>query len=207
MIANKRRIDEPSKEPAVIHPTAVVSEQAHIGPGTIVWHDVQVREGASVGSDCIIGKNVYVGEGVVIGNGVKVENNASVYSGATIEDGVFLGPHVVLTNDRLPRATTPDGVLKGPEDWVRGTTLVRRGASLGAGVVLVTGIVIGRWAMIGAGTVVVRDVPDHALVLGHPGRVVGFVCACGARLASAAGGRRVCPACESSIGVSGWAGE
>lgn len=169
--------------PVRIHPTADVSDGARIGEGTSVWHFAQIREGATVGRNCIIGKGVYVDKGVSIGDNVKIQNHVSLYHGVTIEDGVFIGPHVCFTNDLRPRAINPDGSLKAADDWVLGETLVRYGASVGANAVIVCGLTIGRWAMVGSGSVVTRTVPDFGLVWGNPARLHGFVCACGERLA------------------------
>ena len=181
----------------MIHPTADVSPDATIGAGTRIWHGAQVREGAVVGSDCVIAKDVYIDKDVVIGDKVKVQNRASLYRGLTVEDGVFIGPHVVFTNDRYPRAVTPDGHLQTDDDWQPEPTLVRYGASIGAGSIVISGITIGRWAMVAAGSVVTRDVPDQALVVGNPARMTGYVCECGRRLAPGASGRDVwrCPTC------------
>lgn len=173
------------------HPSAQIEDDVVIGDGTMVWSNVQIRTGARIGSGCVFGRNSFVDVGVAIGDHVKVQNNASLYEGVVVEDGVFIGPHVIFTNDRVPRAITPTGDLKTTDDWVLGTTTVRRGASLGAGTVVVTGVDIGRWAMIGAGTVVTRDVPDHGLVVGNPGRVIGFVSASGERCDNAEDARRL----------------
>ena len=178
-----------------VHETAFVADDAELGPGTMVWHLAQIREGARIGADCILGKGAYVGEGVRIGSRVKIQNGASIYSGATIEDGVFVGPHVCFTNDRHPRAINPDGSAKAADDWELGTILVRYGASLGAGSILVAGITVGRWALVAAGSVVVRDVPDHGLVAGNPAREIGLVCVCARRLPDVAEGRTVCGHC------------
>ena len=193
-----------------IHPTAEVSPQASIGEGTRIWHQAQIRERARIGEQCIIGKGVYIDLDVVIGSQVKVQNGASIYHGATIEDGVFIGPHACFTNDRLPRAITPDGQLKGDSDWEVGRTLVKRGASIGAGAILLPGVTVGTFAMVGAGAVVTHDVPAHGLVVGNPARLVGFVCACGSRLdrVGSKEDRYICPACgrgyrlESTPGVN-----
>ncbi len=178
----------------MIHPTADVSPEARIGPGTKIWHQAQVREGAVVGAECNIGKGVYIDRDVVVGNRVKIQNRASLYRGLTVEDGVFIGPHVSFTNDRYPRSVSPEGVLRTDADWEPVPTLVRQGASIGAGAVVLPGVTIGRWAMVGAGALVVRDVPDHMLVVGNPARVAGRVCACGHRLVEEGEGWR-CGAC------------
>ncbi len=165
-----------------IHPTADVSERAEIGDGTSIWHQAQVREGARIGRNCIIGKGSYVDAGVTLGDNVKVQNYVSIYHGVTLEDGVFCGPHCVFTNDKRPRAINPDGSLKGGDDWTVSKTLVGRGAAIGANVVIVCGVTVGAWAMIGSGAVVSRDVPAYGLVYGNPARLHGFVCRCGAKL-------------------------
>jgi UDP-2-acetamido-3-amino-2,3-dideoxy-glucuronate N-acetyltransferase len=162
-----------------VHPTAEVSPEANIGPGSSIWNQAQVRERARIGAGCVIGKNVYVDADVVIGDHVKVQNNVSLFHGVTVEDGVFIGPHVCFTNDRVPRAVNADGSPKSDDDWEVSPTLVRRGAALGANSTILPGIVIGRWAMIGSGSVVTRDVDDHELVAGNPARRLGSVCACG----------------------------
>ncbi len=168
--------------PVKIHPTADVSDKAEIGEGTSVWHHAQIRESAKIGRHCVIGKGVYVDTGVATGDNVKIQNYASVFHGVTLEDGVFVGPHACFTNDMYPRAVNPDGSLKSAENWVLGQTFVGRGAALGANATIVCGITIGQWAMVGAGSVVTRSVPDFGLVLGNPARLRGFVCRCGARL-------------------------
>ncbi|HUZ21510.1 MAG TPA: acyltransferase [Acidimicrobiales bacterium] len=155
-----------------IHETAIVEPGARIGTGTHVWHHSHVRDGAVIGRDCTLGKNVFVDATVVIGDRVKVQNNVSVYRGVTLEDEVFVGPSAVFTNDQLPRASSPD--------WQITPTLVREGASIGANATIVCGSEIGRWAMVGAGSVVTRSVAPHQLVVGVPARPAGWVCRCGA---------------------------
>ena len=155
-----------------VHPSAVVEDGAVVGAGTKIWAQVQVRTGARIGAQCIFGRNSFVDRDVVVGDRVKVQNNASLYEGVRLEDGVFIGPHVIFTNDRVPRAVCPDGSLKEAEDWTLGSTLVCEGAALGAGAVVVTGVTIGRWSMIGSGTVVTKDVPPNVVVAGNPARVV-----------------------------------
>jgi acetyltransferase-like isoleucine patch superfamily enzyme len=135
-----------------------------------------------LGQNCVVGKDVYIDFDVQIGHNVKIQNSALIYHGVTLEDGVFIGPQACLTNDKLPRAINPDGSLKGMDDWAVSPILVRTGASIGARVVVLPGVTIGRWAMIGSGAVVTRDVPDHGLVWGNPARLYGYVCPCGRRL-------------------------
>jgi acetyltransferase-like isoleucine patch superfamily enzyme len=165
-----------------VHPTAEVSPEASIGAGTRIWGQGQVREHAEIGENCNIGKGVYIGEHVRIGSNVKIQNHVSVFEGVALEDGVFVGPHVCFTNDMLPRAITPDGKLKSMDDWEITPTLVKYGASIGAGSIIICGITIGKFALIGAGAVVTRDVPPHMLVFGNPARQHGYVCSCARRL-------------------------
>lgn len=184
-----------------IHATADVAPDAVIGPGTSIWNHAQVREHARIGAQCIIGKNVYVDVDVVIGDRCKVQNNVSLFHGVTIEDGVFIGPHVCFTNDRVPRAINPDGSLKTDADWDVSLTLVRHGAALGANSTILPGITIGRWAMIGSGSVVTRNVGDHELVAGNPARRLGSACACGNPLRDVGGSpfEGSCPACGAAF--------
>ena len=185
-----------------IHPTADVSDTADIGAGTRIWNQAQVREGARIGSGCVIGKNAYIDLGVVIGDNVKIGNNVSVFHGVTVEDGVFIGPHVCFTNDRVPRAINRDGSLKGAEDWAVTPSRVRRGAAVGAASVVLPGVTVGEWALIGAGSVVTGDVPDHTLVAGNPARRLGSACSCGQPLRDTADGepfRGTCPACGAEF--------
>lgn len=164
-----------------IHPTAEVAEDATIGDGTNIWRGVQIRENACIGRHCNVGQNAYIDYGVVIGDNAKIHNNVSLYHGVELEDGVFVGGNALFTNDKLPRSINPDGSVKSLADWTCGRTLVKYGAAIGAGVVVVTGVTIGRWAMVGAGSVVTRDVPDHALVAGNPARQIGYVSSGGVR--------------------------
>ena len=157
-----------------IHPSAEVAGDATVGEGTVIWNGVQVREGASIGTGCSLGKDVYIDAGVVIGNGVKIQNGVSVYRGVKIEDDVFLGPHMTFTNDLYPRAFVSNFEIE--------PTIVKKGASIGANATVVCGRAIGAFAMVAAGSVVTRDVPEHGLVMGNPARLKGYVCACGRRL-------------------------
>lgn len=156
-----------STDAPFIHATATVEDGASVGAGTHVWMHSQIRRDAVVGSGCNIGKDVFVDAGVSIGDRVKIQNNVSVYAGVTLEDDVFVGPSAVFTNDLRPRATN--------EDWIVTPTLVRFGASIGANATIVCGHTIGRFAMIGAGSVVTRDIRDHELVVGNPARFIGWV--------------------------------
>ncbi len=187
------------------HPTADVSPLATIGQGTHIWHHAQVREGVSIGRDCVVGKGVYIDHGVRIGDNCKIQNGALIYSGATLEDGVFVGPGACVANDRHPRAINPDGTLRTESDWRQGTVIVKRGASLGSNSTIVPDAVIGEWAMVAAGAVVVGDVPDHGLVQGVPARLSGFVCRCGHRLAmsddSKSVGRMRCVSCGEIVTI------
>ena len=191
-----------------VHPTADVSAQAEIGEGTKIWQHCQVREGVVIGRGCILSKGVYVDSNVRIGSHVKIQNGISIYHGVTLEDGVFCGPHCVFTNDKQPRSINPDGTLKRTDDWVVSETLVKTGASIGAHATIVCGVTIGQWAMIGAGAVVTRDVPDHGLVYGNPARLHGFVCACGEKLKQTAEAHSnetdvqlICPQCKMETSI------
>jgi UDP-2-acetamido-3-amino-2,3-dideoxy-glucuronate N-acetyltransferase len=154
----------------------VIDGDVQIGEGTKIWHFTHVQSGARIGKRCMLAQNVYVGSGVVIGDDCKLQNNVSVYSGVTLGNGVFCGPSCVFTNDLTPRALYP----KGPEHFMK--TLVEDGATIGANATIVCGHTIGKNAMIGAGAVVTADVPNHALMLGVPARLCGFVCTCGQKL-------------------------
>jgi acetyltransferase-like isoleucine patch superfamily enzyme len=193
-----------------IHPTAEVSDKAVIGEGTSIWNHAQVREGARLGRNCILSKGVYIDAGVQVGDNVKIQNYVSVYHGVTIESGVFVGPHVCFTNDLNPRAVNPDGSLKSADDWVLSETLIREGAALGANSTIRCGITIGKWALVGAGSVVTGDVPDHGLAFGNPARLRGFACACGHKVEKRSEeGDHVlaaCPACgrELRIPLADW---
>ena len=172
------------------HESSYVDEGCEIGAGTRIWHFSHVMSGARIGAGCNIGQNVVISPRVVIGDNVKIQNNVSVYTGVTLEADVFCGPSMVFTNVINPRSHV------SRKDEYR-PTLVKRGATLGANATVVCGHTIGRYAFIGAGSVVTKDVPDHALVVGNPGRVVGWVCECGVKLAVGAcpPGRATCQAC------------
>jgi acetyltransferase-like isoleucine patch superfamily enzyme len=181
-----------------VHPSAEVSPKALIGGNTRIWHQAQVREGARIGENCILSKGVYLDRDVTVGSNVKIQNGASIYHGATIEDGVFLGPGVILTNDKLPRAINPDGSLKSDADWEVSPTRIRRGASIGAGAVILPGVTIGEFALVGAGALVTNDVPPHGLVYGNPARLRGYVCCCGRPLHRSESDEWRCDSCGKS---------
>ena len=155
--------------------SAEIEDNVTIGDNTRIWNLVQVRPGAIIGEECNIGRGVFIDSNVTIGDRVKIQNYVSVYHGVTIEDGVFVGPHVVFTNDKIPRSITPDGLLKSEDDWEITSTLIKYGASLGANCVIVCGVTVGRWALVGSGAVVTRAVPDYAIVAGNPARIIGYV--------------------------------
>ena len=165
-----------------IHPTAIVDDGALLGAGCRVWHWVHISGGARIGSGCSFGQGVYVGNDVAIGDNVKIQNNVSVYDAVTLEDDVFCGPSMVFTNVLTPRA-----FVERKDEFL--PTLVRKGATIGANATVVCGVTIGRYAMVGAGAVVTRDVPDHALVLGNPARRRGWV----SRTGEVLGPDLVCP--------------
>ena len=172
---------------ARVHETADLEPDVSVGAGTSIWHRAQIRTGARIGSECVIGRDAFIDEGVVIGDRVKIQNLALVYHGVTVEDGVFIGPGAILTNDRYPRAITSTGDLARADDWVVSPITLRIGCSIGAGAVVVAGVQVGAYAMVGAGSVVTRTVTNHALVAGSPARRIGWVCACGARLVDSNG--------------------
>jgi UDP-2-acetamido-3-amino-2,3-dideoxy-glucuronate N-acetyltransferase len=159
-----------------IHPSSFVDEGAVLGAGTKVWHFCHIMPGARIGAGCNIGQNVFIASDTSIGNNVKIQNNVSVYTGVIIEDDVFLGPSMVFTNVVNPRSH----ILRRDEYQ---TTRVKQGATIGANATVVCGVTLGRFAFIGAGAVITHDVPDYALVYGNPGRIRGWMCQCGIRLA------------------------
>jgi len=194
---------------ARIHPTADLEADVWIGPRTSVWNRAQLRRGARIGAEGVIGRDAFIDEDVVIGDRVKIQNAALVYHGVTVEAGVFIGPNAILTNDRFPRSITATGQLARADDWVVSPIRLRTGASIGAGAVVVAGHDVGRFATVGAGAVVTHDVPDFALVAGNPARLMGWMCACGRRLADNAGapagpttaGEAACPVCGARYAI------
>lgn len=168
-----------------VHESSYIDEDVIIGTGTKIWHFSHIQKGAVIGKDCSFGQNVNISKNVKIGNGVKVQNNVSIYEGVELEDYVFCGPSMVFTNDLTPRAKYPKGSLKYKK------TILREGATVGANATIVCGHNIGKWAMIAAGAVVTKDVPDYALMAGVPARQLDWVCECGERLY----GKEVCGQC------------
>lgn len=177
----------PERRNVYVHPSSVVDEPCEIGEGTKVWHFCHVMKDARIGRGCSLGQNVFVGRGVVIGDHCKIQNNVSVYEGVTLEDYVFCGPSMVFTNVVNPRSE-----IERKTEYR--STRVERGATLGANCTVMCGYTIGRYAFIGAGAVVTRDVPPFALMLGTPARRAGWMCRCGVRLPD--GARELnCTAC------------
>ncbi|MGW2944243.1 acyltransferase [Streptomyces sp. NPDC001226] len=170
-----------------VQPSAQVDDSAEIGAGSSVWDLAQIREGARLGEGCVIGRGAYVGTGVRMGDNCKLQNYALVYEPAELGDGVFIGPAVVLTNDHNPRSVDPEGKQKRGGDWEAVGVKIADGASIGARSVCVAPLSIGRWAMVAAGAVVTKDVPDFALVVGVPARQVGWVGRAGVKLVERAG--------------------
>ena len=183
-----RTLSLESEKPFFVHETVVIDEKVEIGKGTKIWHFTHVLSGSKVGENCNIGQNVVIGPDVVVGNKCKIQNNVSVYKGVLLEDGVFCGPSMVFTNIYNPRAEI------GKMDQVR-PTIVKKGATLGANCTIVCGHTIGRYAFIGAGSVVTKNVPDHALMVGNPAKRIGWMCECGERLND----NMQCPACGKTI--------
>jgi UDP-2-acetamido-3-amino-2,3-dideoxy-glucuronate N-acetyltransferase len=175
-----------SETPYFAHPSACIDEPCVIGEGAQIWHFSHVMAGAVIGARSVLGQNVFVASSAVVGAGCRVQNNVSLYDGVVLEDDVFLGPSAVLTNVENPRAQIRRRSLFSP-------TRLRRGATVGANATVVCGVTVGRYAFIGAGAVVTRDVPDYALILGVPGRRAGWMSRHGHRLRAAGDGALVCP--------------
>ncbi len=178
--------------PARVHPTAIIEPRVELGPGTAVWDNVHIRHDTRIGAECIVGEKTYIAYGVTIGDRVKINAMVYICTAVTIEDGVMISAGTIFTNDRFPRATTPDlKSLRGsdPDEHTQ-TTRVAAGATIGAGCRIGSNLVIGRFAMVGMGSVVTRSVPDFHLVFGQPARSVGLVCRCGEPLVRFAPGER-----------------
>jgi len=194
-----------TKPDVFIHPTALV-ETADIGPGTRVWAYAHVQAGARIGPNCNVGDHCFIETGVTIGANVTIKNNVCVWQGITIEDGAFIGPNVAFTNDRFPRSPRlPDAQARygTTAGWLE-RTIVGHGCSIGANATILPNVRLGRFAMVGAGSVVTSDLPPHALVIGSPARVVGQVCRCGRRLTVRGGNNLpgVCSECGFELRVT-----
>ena len=182
-----------------VHPSSYIDNGAEIGSGTKIWHFCHVMPGAVIGEGCNLGQNVFVAGDVRIGNNVKIQNNVSVYAGVIIEDDVFLGPSMVFTNVINPRSQVN---RRGEYQ----TTLVKRGATIGANATIVCGVTLGEYAFIGAGAVVTKDVPAYALIYGTPGKIQGWMCQCGIRLHCAdekEGEYAICESCRARYNKTG----
>jgi UDP-2-acetamido-3-amino-2,3-dideoxy-glucuronate N-acetyltransferase len=194
-----------------VHPTAIIEPDVSIGRGTAIWDNVHIRHSTRIGEDCIIGEKTYVAYGVDIGDRVKINAFVYICTGVTIERGVMIAAATVFTNDRFPRATTPDLLRLRPSDPDEHTlpTLVREGATVGAHCTIGCGLTIGRFATVGMGSVVTHDVPDFILVTGNPARAVGYVCACGLPLVRSVHGlidarcEIACAACSARYAITG----
>ena len=172
-----------------IHSSSFIDENVQIGENTKIWHFCHIQRGAIIGCECSLGQNVNISNNVTIGNRCKIQNNVSVYEGVELEDDVFCGPSCVFTNDLTPRAKYP----KGHNNYKK--TLIKKGASIGANATIVCGHTVGEWSMIGAGAVVVSNVPAHALMLGVPAKQRGWVCECGQVLKQNKTGSYACSDC------------
>lgn len=185
--------DSKLKADKFIDATATVDTSAVIGVGSRIWQYVQIRENVKLGLNVVIGKGTYIGPGVFIGSNSKIQNNVLIYEPTVIGDGVFLGPGTILTNDKYPRAINSDGSQKSSSDWEQAKVEILEGASLGAGVICVAPVKIGRWSLVAAGAIVVEDVPDFALVAGSPARRIGWVGKAGVRLLKCEDNALRCP--------------
>lgn len=165
-----------------IHPTAIIGGNVRIGEGSKIWANAQIRENAEIGHNCVIGKDVYIGNSVQIGDNCKIQNSALIYEPASLAAGVFIGPGVIFTNDHNPRAVNTDTSLKSAHDWKPSGVKVGEGASLGAGAICIAPVEIGEWSLVAAGSIVTKNVPNYALVVGSPAKQNGWVGKAGYKL-------------------------
>lgn len=186
-----------------IHATVDLGENVVLGEDVKIWHYAQVRERAQLGAGCVIGRGAYIGTGVTLARNCKIQNYALVYEPARLEDGVFIGPAAVLTNDLFPRAVTQQLELKNGDDWEAVGVTIQEGASIGARAVCVAPVTVGRWAVVAAGAVVTRDVPNFALVAGVPARRIGWVGKAGHPLTELESGNFECPVDQSRYRLVG----
>ena len=177
----------------MIHSSSVIETGAFVDVDATVWGNSHIRSGASVGAGTSIGTNVYIGPGVRIGENCKIQNSALLYEPSQISDSCFVGPGVIFTNDERPRAVNFDGSAKTASDWSAVAVILEEGASVGAGAICVAPVTIGKWAMVAAGAVVTSHVPPHALVVGVPAKLIGYVCKCGERLIPSSEHQYSCP--------------
>ena len=200
-----KKLTKNLRQKILIHTTAEVSPRARIGFGTKIWHQAQIRGKAILGKNCVISKGVYIDQGVVIGDDVHIQNYSCIYEGVYVQSGVFIGTGVSFATDLNPRSLTISGKTKKRGDWTGNPIIIKNGASIGSGSVILGKVNIGQFAMVGAGSVVTADVCDHGLVRGNPARLVGFVCRCGykAQLDKITGlnVRMVCSICKSKFTI------
>jgi acetyltransferase-like isoleucine patch superfamily enzyme len=186
-----------------VHPTSEIEDGVSFGLGTRIWQFAHLRRGSVVGAMVSIGRGVFVDENVVIGDKCKIQNYSQIFNPALIENEVFIGPGVILTNDKLPRATNTDGTQKNSNDWKRVGVVVRKGASIGAGSICVAPVVVGEWSMIAAGSVVTKDVLPFSLVAGNPARFVRWIGTAGVTLEDISNGLFLCPVTQDKFKVQG----
>ena len=184
---------KPKKNKSLIHKTAEVQKGAKIGEGTKIWHNSQILRGAEIGKNCKIGHNCFISGKAKIGNNVKLESNIDVWDLVTLEDWTFVGPSAVFTNDKNPRAKYPKKKFPQYGKWL--PTLAKEGTTIGANATILCDLTIGKWAFIGAGAVVTEDVPDYAIAVGVPAKIIGWVCECGNKLKFEKG-KSICKICK-----------
>ena len=187
--------------PSHVSPLARISSKSNIGDGVSVWDYSQICDNAVIGINTKIGRNVYIDSNVKIGDNCKIQNNALIYDSTELHDGVFIGPGVILTNDRNPRAVNGNNEIKGSSDWSKVGVTINEGASVGAGAICVAPLKIGSWALIGAGSVVIEDVPDYGLVVGNPAKQIGWVGPAGIRLKMVAENIFECPKSKAKFNL------